>query len=128
MNKIFSDILCRRYKIKNYTYTENGIIVNGDVSLSNKNLYEIPINFKEVYGSFDVSQNPNLNTHKNFPQSCKQLYLYGTKIEQSNLMFLRYISGCTEVFLSENLLVHSNRFYVPNKNNDGDYIKYHYLT
>lgn len=127
MNKIFSEILCKKYGIKNYNYTTNGLFVNGSVNLKNKGLYEVPIKFKHVHYAFDVSENPNLNTSKNFPDSCKQLYLYNTNLENSNLSFLSKIYSCDEVFLSARVIM-GNNYYFPERNADGEKIKYHYLS
>lgn len=49
---------CRKYGITNYTINEDGSIdVNGDVYLSDKNLREIPLKFRNVSGSFKIDRN-----------------------------------------------------------------------
>ena len=51
-------LICKRYKITNYTINDDGSIdVNGDVYLINKGLTELPLIFNRVTGEFDCSRN-----------------------------------------------------------------------
>jgi hypothetical protein len=61
-------LICKRYRIKNYTINSDGSIdVNGDVDLSNYDLTELPLTFNKVTGSFDCGGN-NLTTLKGSPR------------------------------------------------------------
>ncbi len=52
------DLICERYKIKNYIINKDGSIdVNGDVSLSWCDLYELPLKFNKVTGYFSCVGN-----------------------------------------------------------------------
>ena len=60
--------LLKQYNIKNYTIHEDGSVsVIGDVDLSNKCLYTIPIVFREVSGSFNCYNN-NLTSLEHCPK------------------------------------------------------------
>ncbi len=59
--------ICEKYKIKNYTIDENGLVnVKGDVSLYNKRLTELPLKFGEITGSFNCRYN-KLTSLEGFP-------------------------------------------------------------
>ena len=61
--------ICQDYGIENYTINTDGAIdVDGDVDLSNKNLKELPVKFRNVSGAFSCSHN-NLTTLVGSPQS-----------------------------------------------------------
>jgi hypothetical protein len=50
--------ICNDYDIENYTINDDfSIDVNGDVYLSGKGLTEVPLNFKIVYGNFNLGGN-----------------------------------------------------------------------
>jgi len=52
------DLICIKYKIKNYTINSDGSIdVDGDVSLRRTGLEKIPLNFNKVFGNFDCVSN-----------------------------------------------------------------------
>lgn len=47
------DLICKEYNIKKYTINSDGAIdVAGDVTLTNKHLFELPLRFNKVSGSF----------------------------------------------------------------------------
>ena len=69
-------LICKKYKIENYTVNDDGLIdvdgdvdlnyknnsdgsidVNGDVILNYKNLTQLPLNFNRVTGYFNCSRN-----------------------------------------------------------------------
>ena len=50
--------ICEKYDIKNYTINNDGSIdVDGNVSLFNIGLIEIPLKFNRIYGHFSCSKN-----------------------------------------------------------------------
>jgi len=50
--------ICKEHDIRKYTINNDmSISVNGNVSLSHRNLKSIPIKFKEVDGNFNCSGN-----------------------------------------------------------------------
>ena len=52
------DSICQKYNIKNYIINEDGSIdVDGDVNLSNRELIELPLKFRNVSGYFNCSDN-----------------------------------------------------------------------
>ena len=52
------DSICQKYNIKNYIINEDGSIdVDGDVDLSNRELIELPLKFRNVSGDFYCSYN-----------------------------------------------------------------------
>jgi hypothetical protein len=56
MNSIHD--ICKQYNIKNYTINDDGSIdVDGDVTLNNKGLTELPLTFNKVTGYFICSNN-----------------------------------------------------------------------
>ncbi len=59
--------ICKKYDIRNYTINPDGSIdVDGDVYLSQKALYNIPLKFNKVNGDFGCSDN-NLTSLENCP-------------------------------------------------------------
>jgi hypothetical protein len=61
-------LICKKYKITNYTINPDGTIdVNGHVYLWNKGLTELPLTFNKVSGYFDCAGN-NLTTLKGSPR------------------------------------------------------------
>ena len=81
--------ICEKYKITNYTINNDMTIdVDGDVDLSFKQLYELPLNFNRVNGFFDCSHN-TLNSLKGSPNyvghyfSCSQNILYSLRYSPS---------------------------------------------
>ena len=61
-------LICKKYNITNYTINDDGSIdVNGNVSLANSELTEIPLVFNKVVGSFYCSTN-ELTTLKGCPR------------------------------------------------------------
>jgi hypothetical protein len=61
-------LICKRYRIKNYTINPDGTIdVNGDVDLYGFDLNELPLNFNKVTGYFNCGGN-NLTSLKGCPR------------------------------------------------------------
>ncbi len=59
--------ICKKYDIRNYTINPDGSIdVDGDVYLSQKALYNIPIKFNKVNGDFRCTDN-NITSLENCP-------------------------------------------------------------
>ena len=59
--------------VTNYTIHESGVVdVDGDVNISNKNLTEIPVQFGEVWGNFNCSEN-NLTSLEGMPLMVKDV-------------------------------------------------------
>ena len=59
--------LCEKYDIENYTINDDmSIDVDGDVSLNNYGLFELPLTFRKVTGYFDCLNN-QLTTLKGAP-------------------------------------------------------------
>lgn len=66
--KSLINIVCEIYRIDNYTINDDySIDVHGRVDLSNKELYEIPLKFNNIYGDFLINMN-NLTSLKNSPK------------------------------------------------------------
>lgn len=60
--------ICQKYNIRNYTINEDGTVdIDGDVSLCNKGLTQLPLNFGRVTGYFDCANN-QLVTLEGSPQ------------------------------------------------------------
>ncbi|MCK9475633.1 MAG: hypothetical protein M0R46_06935 [Candidatus Muirbacterium halophilum] len=56
------DAICEKYNIKNYNINDDGSIdVNGNVDLYNRKLKVLPLEFRNVYGSFDCEDNKLTN-------------------------------------------------------------------
>jgi len=56
------ELVCHRYGIENYSINEDGSVdVEGDVDIRRKGLTELPLQFRNVKGSFYCSYNPNLS-------------------------------------------------------------------
>ena len=59
---------CEEMKIRNYTINSKGEIdVNGNVSLTNRNIKELPHKFGTIIGYFTVERCKNLTSLKNCP-------------------------------------------------------------
>lgn len=63
-NKV--DILCKHFGLTNYTINDGVVDVNGDVSLYDMGLLEIPFKFGKVTGNFTCAHN-KLTTLENCP-------------------------------------------------------------
>ena len=62
------DEICGKYGIRNYTINDDGSVdVEGDLSLSDKGLYKLPLKIKRVNGDFYCSYN-RFSTLLGFPE------------------------------------------------------------
>ena len=75
------DSICQKYNIKNYIINEDGSIdVDGDVDLSNRELIELPLKFRNVSGYFNCSNN-ELTSLEGAPSSVGgNFYCSGNKL------------------------------------------------
>ena len=64
--------LCRKYRIYTPTINDDYSVSTHYVNMSGLNQVEVPIKFKLVDGTFDVSNN-QITTFKNFPISCRYM-------------------------------------------------------
>lgn len=68
MNNTEIEILLKKYKIKNHSIRDNGMVdVNGSVNISDKNFAKLPFTFGIVNGNFDCSNNSELITLEGSP-------------------------------------------------------------
>ena len=51
------DKICLKYNIKNYEITSQGVNVRSLVRLAHRGLFELPLDFNEIHGNFDCSDN-----------------------------------------------------------------------
>ena len=55
------ELICKKYKIDDYKITEKGLDVYGNVEMINEGLFEIPIKFGKIHGTFNCRQNELIN-------------------------------------------------------------------
>ena len=55
------ELICKKYKIDDYKITEKGLDVYGNVEMINEGLFEIPIKFGKIHGTFNCRQNERID-------------------------------------------------------------------
>ena len=75
------DSICQKYGIVDYTINSDGTVdVDGDVSLSERNLSKLPLKFGRVTGSFNCSYN-KLTTLEGCPvEVARSFYCYRNQL------------------------------------------------
>jgi len=74
--------ICKKYSIENYTINDDlSIDVDGDVDLSNSNIMKIPLNFREVSGTFNISKNLQITSLKGSPKIVGSFYCWECNLE-----------------------------------------------
>ena len=93
--------ICKKYGITNYKINNGLVDVDGDVSLWNKQLTHLPLNFGEIRGDFNCGGN-KLTTLKGCPVRVNGLF-YCSKNKLTKLDYLpEFIGGY--FFCSDNQL------------------------
>lgn len=125
-----------------FKIVDGEVNVSGPVSLSRKNLSEIPVKFNSVSGSFDCTRN-NLKSFEFLPDFCENYYLYDNpgydgllkeihtnlqKVDNYQYLWVKFIKEClsfhvwsdgqtNEYAMKEVFLNIKNSYYFEDKNN-----------